>query len=235
MQENMSPQTPHAEAVCGAKAHVSPATAPMRPRLKPTVATSCQNQLLAIRLRADVHFSREGEIPKVPLARRTISSLRSSCSSEIFLASSSPFEVRVMGVDCVKSQIRWYLIRLVCRQRPGSAWEVVHRFSEFDALANAIRVHDNSLPPLPRRVPSLLLSGTQLQRRIVGLQQFSEAVLSNPHLLSLSAVGAFFDLNFGLWHDASTPPPRVDRAQQRAARMLQAKARRWLSMQHLRR
>jgi hypothetical protein len=112
---------------------------------------------------------------------------------------------------------------------------VVHRFSEFDALAHVTSARDESLPPLPRKMPSLLLSGMEQQRRIVGLQKFSEAVLSNPHLLSLPAVSDFFDLNFGLWHAALLPPPRVDRAQQRAARMLQTEVRRWLSMLHLRR
>jgi hypothetical protein len=161
--------------------------------------------------------------------------MRSSCSTDTVFAGSSPFEVRVMGVDSFTSPVRWYLIRLVCRQRPGSAWEVVHRFSDFDALAHAVSAHDDSLPSLPRKMPSLLLNGTEQQRRVIGLQQFAEAVLCNPQLLSLPAVGDFFDLDFGLWHATSSLPPRVDRAQQRAARMLQAEARRWLSMRKLQR
>jgi len=176
--------------------------------------------------------SPECDAPEAPLVALSRSS---SSYSSLFLSAASPFEVRVMGVDTITSPVRWYLVRLVCKQRPGCAWEVLRRFSEFDTLARRVRSEDDESSLLPRKVPSLLLSATEQQRRIVGLQRFAAAMLASPTLLAQRAVADFFDLDFGLWHASPTPSPRVDRAIQRAARMLQAWARRCLFVRRLHR
>ncbi len=137
------------------------------------------------------------------------------------------FGVRVMEVGASDDEIRWYLVRLVYRLRPGLSWEVVRRFREFDALASQLPHPARgrpSLPPLPPKLPSLLLSQTAQQRRVVGLQRFCQRLLSCPELIALPVVAEFFDLDFGLWRAvaSSSPPPQLDRAQQRAAHVIQA-------------
>ena len=99
-----------------------------------------------------------------------------------------------------------------------------HRFSEFDALAcelRAGRTQPARLPALPPKMPALLLSQTERQRRVVGLQRWSEHVLSTPSLVAHRALGDFFCLDSGLWHSPAPSPPRVDEALAHAASLLQ--------------
>ena len=231
-QENLSPQTPGLKVLEANSECTGSATAAIQKRLMSA------EQLLGgcseMPLRALVQLSPETEAAHThPPVRRTVSSVRSSCSTELFLAGASPFEVRVMGIDCLKTKVRWYRVRLICRHRPGSAWEVMRRFSEFDMLLRRIMNEGEDLPPLPCKMPSLLLSPTEQQKRIIGLQHFSEAVLANPLLLAMPVVSRFFDLDFGLWHATSSLSPMIDRGAQRAARMIQAEARRWLRGRHM--
>ena len=101
---------------------------------------------------------------------------------------------------------------------------MVHRFSEFDALASELRAGRSPparLPALPPKMPALLLSQTERQRRVVGLQRWSEHVLSTPSLVAHKALGDFFCLDSGLWHSPAPSPPRVDEALAHAASLLQ--------------
>lgn len=106
---------------------------------------------------------------------------------------------------------------------------MVRRFSEFDALARELRAdraHPTKLPVLPPKMPALLLSQTERQRRVVGLQRWSEHVLSAPGVVAHASLGRFFCLDSGLWHSpAPSPPPRVDEALAHAASLLQASTR----------
>ena len=149
------------------------------------------------------------------------------------------FECDVMTVDPGEAVARrWYNVRLVCRLRPDLSWRVTRRYSDFDSLATDVeheaRTHGVCLPPLPPKLPSLLLSAAELQRRVLGLQRWSQHVLSSPVLLGHPAVLTFFNLSFGLWYvvDAVAAPALVlDPAQQCAATTIQAAARR-MRQQH---
>jgi len=159
------------------------------------------------------------------------------------------FDVRVNGTQPLvdsngSTKARLYLVRLVCRHRPGLSWEVTRRYSEFDALRAALRdeLHEelnagypadsstDELPSLPPKLPSLLLSPPEQQRRILGLQRFCVQLLSLPSMVARPRVGAFFELDFGLWHVesvGSAAPLLLDPAQRAAALVLQSHARGW--------
>lgn len=230
MKENISPQTPL--GADRANAYASPLTVVAPFRSSPLEPSPWVGRLSEPQLRGGAQFEWPSRsAPHSVPARRSQSCSALAGPRSPFAAGPSLFDVRVMGVDAsAKSQVRWYVVRLVCRQRPGSAWQVTRRFSEFDLLARQLRLCEPAVPPLPRKVPPLLLGPTEQQRRVVGLQRFAEGVLSNPPLLSLREVAKFFDLDFGLWHAIEAAPmPSLDRAQERAARMLQSEARRWRS------
>lgn len=143
------------------------------------------------------------------------------------------FDVRVMAVDSGAASVqRWYNVRLVCRLRPDLSWRVTRRYSEFDALAVAIK-RNNAVhmlvPSLPPKLPSLLLSAAELQRRVIGLQRWSQHVLASTVLLGDPEVATFFDLSFGLWYvrdNVATRGTLLDPAQQRAAALIAAHIRR---------
>mmetsp|Transcript_31042 Transcript_31042/g.102708 ORF Transcript_31042/g.102708 Transcript_31042/m.102708 type:complete len:280 (-) Transcript_31042:545-1384(-) len=227
--ENADPQmTPRALA----KPYESPSTSRTSDDEAPIVDRLSEDESEARRSRAGTYDSHD-----MAHAARAASP---AAAPDPSLSGAWLFDVRVMGVDCRKREsngVRWYLVRLVCRQRPGLSWEVTHRFSEFDALARQIKPPESlALPPLPRKLPSMLLSHTEKVRRVVGLQRFCESLLASPALVGTAEVSTFFDLDFGLWHAAATEAaPRLDRSQQRAARMLQREIRRWSSVRSLQR
>lgn len=178
------------------------------------------------------------ELSQVPLGtslpRGRLASLGSDVPTEsekggssLLGSSRALFDVRVMGVEA-EGSVRWYRVRLVYRLRPNFSWEVTRRFSQFDALAQGLtQQEDTGLPAMPRKLPQLLLTPTEEQRRILGLQRYCQALLSTPELLGHATVSKFFDLSFGLWHATSSPPLRLDRAQERAACLIQAQMRRF--------
>ena len=153
-------------------------------------------------------------------------------------SSSSPvlFDVRVLGVDSGDDNAkRWYNVRIVCRLRPDLSWRVTRRYREFDALAAEVQREVTrsggavEMPRLPPKLLAPLLSAADLQRRVLGLQRWSQQMLSIPCLLAHPKVIDFFDLSFGLWYirdDVAPPTLLVDPAQQRAAAQVQAHVRR---------
>jgi len=83
----------------------------------------------------------------------------------------------------------------------GIAWEVLHRFKDFEVLHAALQKQRLLPPALPpkhiRRNPE------ELQARAAGLQGYCDAVLSRPELCSDPVVSSFFDLEKGLWQQVA--------------------------------
>ena len=132
------------------------------------------------------------------------------------------FDVRVMS-QSGEDAARFYVIRLVFKQRPILSWQVRRRYSQFVALVEQLAATWAKVPVLPPKMPHFLLSDSQLHRRTIGLQRFATNVLSRPDLLSDPSVERFFDLSFGLWYMSSAGQTlTVDPAQHMAARMIQA-------------
>lgn len=161
------------------------------------------------------------------------------------------FDCRVMtavpNADEDSSSTTWYSIKITCRLRPDlTSWRVTRRYSEFDALASHLAnarplpLPKEDLPPLPPKIPSLLLSAAQRQRRVVGLHKWCLQILSHAPLLANERVAEFFDLSFGVWHmrDASLAPPPpllLDAALHASATIVQAHSRRHCARCRLRR
>ena len=146
------------------------------------------------------------------------------------------FDCRVltaMSHDEEQAAATYYSIKVVCRMRADQpCWRVTRRYSEFDALARSVQSSHpqdaKGLPSLPPKMPSLLLTASQRQRRVVGLQKWCHRVLSLAPLLADPHVAEFFDLSFGIWHlpDADAPPLVLDAALHRSASLVQAHTRR---------
>ena len=172
--------------------------------------------------------------PQTLVSRRSRAKIEAPSPAGCAVGAPLVFDVRVLATQSLVESgraPRWYLVRLVCRLKPGLSWEVTRRYSEFDALwaelAPVALAAGEPLPQLPPKVPRLLLSEIERQRRVIGLQRCAQLLLAMPHMLGRAEVGAFFNLDYGLWleRDPTAPPPLLDPAQQRAAIVLQAHAR----------
>ena len=148
-------------------------------------------------------------------ARRPLEELASPPQLTVPSPSPAPpaslFNVRVLLLENSEDpdRARWYNVRLVCRLRPELSWRVARRYSEFDALLQQLQLDASSsasLPRLPPKVPSLLLTSALQQQRVLGLQKWSQELLACPALCAHPAVAAFFDLDFGLWHQRAAAP-----------------------------
>ena len=105
---------------------------------------------------------------------------------------------------------RWYNVRIVCKLRPELSWRVARRYREFDALVSSMnKENEPALPPLPPKMPSILMGVAERQRRVLGLQTFCQAALANPALVAHKRISEFFDLDFGCARETHSKPPHT--------------------------
>jgi hypothetical protein len=177
---------------------LSPVTCAAEPLKRATARTSKLSPTTVLDLEARIDDNHEGKCQSVGRPSR----LRPRGASVYVSSCTSLFRATVRAEESQGVAGHWYAIRLTCQLQRSMSWEVRRRYRHFLALVQTLHTNglDAKLPVLPPRL--LLHTAAEQQRRAAGLKAFCEDCLSSPLLLSDPSVGAFFDLDAGLWQSA---------------------------------